>query len=509
MAIDHEIERLLHYAIEKEIIREWDRSYARNQILDVLHLPEVDSDLTVSNSPDSPVEILENILDWAYENGRLPDNTVTYRDLLDTKMMGFLTERPSSVIDRFEQTYRADGAESATAAFYQFSKDVHYIRTDRIAKNEHWLTATEYGDMEITINLSKPEKDPKAIAAAKTTTASNYPDCLLCEENVGYAGHLTHPARQNLRLIPVTLEDKQWYLQYSPYVYYNEHAIILFGEHEPMKISRGTFDRLLEFVTKFPHYFIGSNADLPIVGGSILSHDHFQGGKHDFPMAKAEIERPVYLSSYPNVNAGIVKWPMSVLRLQGESREELGELADAILTFWKRYSDEEADVHAFTGEELHNTITPIARRSGELFELDLVLRNNRTTEEHPMGLFHPHAEVHHIKKENIGLIEVMGLAVLPGRLKEELQLLGDCLVGETPLDRIATDDRISKHIDWAKSLLEKYPELTSATVDEVLQDEVGLVFREILSHAGVFKQDAAGQAAFDRFTEALNNHLNQ
>ncbi|WP_394172652.1 UDP-glucose--hexose-1-phosphate uridylyltransferase [Guptibacillus hwajinpoensis] len=509
MTINHEIERLLHYAIKKEIIREWDRSYARNQILDVLHLSEVDSELIVSDSPDSPVEILENILDWAYENGRLTDNTVTYRDLLDTKIMGCLTERPSSVIDRFEQTYQEVGAEAATAAFYQFSKDVHYIRTDRIAKNEHWLTPTEYGDMEITINLSKPEKDPKAIAAAKTTTASSYPDCLLCKENVGYAGHLTHPARQNLRMIPVTLEDKQWYLQYSPYVYYSEHAIVLFGEHEPMKISRGTFDRLLEFVTKFPHYFIGSNADLPIVGGSILSHDHFQGGKHDFPMAKAEIERSVYLSSYPEVYAGIVKWPMSVLRLQGESREELGELADAILTFWKGYSDEEADVHAYTGEELHNTITPIARRNGELFELDLVLRNNRTTEEHPMGLFHPHAEVHHIKKENIGLIEVMGLAVLPGRLKEELQLLGDLLVGEEPLNRIATDERISKHIDWAKSLLEKYPELTSATVDEVLQDEVGLIFREILSHAGVFKRDAAGQAAFDRFTEALNNHLNQ
>ncbi|MBN8210480.1 UDP-glucose--hexose-1-phosphate uridylyltransferase [Bacillus sp. NTK071] len=507
MTIDHEIERLLHYAIKREIIREWDVSYARNQILDVLQLTEFHLGNAVSDSPESPVEILENILDWAYENGRLEENTVTYRDLLDTKIMGCLTERPSNVVDRFETTYREVGPEAATAAFYQFSKDVHYIRTDRFAKNEHWLTATDYGDMEITINLSKPEKDPKAIAAAKTAKASGYPECLLCKENVGYAGRLTHPARQNLRLIPVTLEDKQWYLQYSPYVYYNEHAIVLYGEHEPMKISRGTFDRLLEFVNKFPHYFIGSNADLPIVGGSILSHDHFQGGKHDFPMAKAEIERSVHLSSYPNVKAGIVNWPMSVLRLQGESREELGELADAIFKFWQAYSDEEANVLAYT-EEPHNTITPIARRNGELFELDLVLRNNRTTDEHPMGLFHPHAEVHHIKKENIGLIEVMGLAVLPGRLKEELQLLGDLLTGEEPLNRIAEDERISKHGDWAKSLLEKYPDLEKATIDRILQDEVGLIFSDILSHAGVFKKDPAGEAAFDRFTAALNSHLN-
>ncbi|TKD70914.1 UDP-glucose--hexose-1-phosphate uridylyltransferase [Pseudalkalibacillus hwajinpoensis] len=509
MTINHEIERLLYYAIKREIIREWDMSYARNQILDVLQLTEYHPENAVIDNPESPVEILENILDWAYENGRLAENTVTYRDLLDTKIMGCLTERPSSVVDRFETTYREVGPEAATASFYQFSKDVHYIRTDRIAKNEHWLTATEYGDMEITINLSKPEKDPKAIAAAKNMKTSSYPECLLCKENVGYAGRLTHPARQNLRLIPVTLEDKQWYLQYSPYVYYNEHAIVLYGEHEPMKISRGTFDRLLEFVNKFPHYFIGSNADLPIVGGSILSHDHFQGGKHDFPMAKAGMERTVHLSSYPNVKAGIVKWPMSVLRLQSDSRDELGELADAILKFWQEYSDEQVDVHAYTAEEPHNTITPIARRNGEQFEIDLVLRNNRTTDEHPMGLFHPHAEVHHIKKENIGLIEVMGLAVLPGRLKEELQLLGNSLIAEEPLNRISADDRIAKHVDWAKSILEKYPDIASVNIDEILKDEVGLIFSDILSHAGVFKQDDAGQAAFDRFTEALNNYLNQ
>jgi UDPglucose--hexose-1-phosphate uridylyltransferase len=508
-SIDKEINRLLQYGLNKHLIHEWDLSYARNQILEVLQLEEIDPSDVPSNIPDSPVTILDQILDWAYENGRLVENSVTYRDLFDTKIMGCLTERPSGVIEKFETTYEQAGPEAATANFYQYSKDVHYIRTDRIAKNEDWLTKTEYGEMEITINLSKPEKDPKAIAAAKTMKSSGYPECLLCKENVGYAGRINHPARQNLRLIPVALEEKQWYLQYSPYVYYNEHAIVLYGEHEPMKISRGTFDRLLEFVGKFPHYFIGSNADLPIVGGSILSHDHFQGGKHDFPMAKAEVERDVVLSAYPNVKAGIVKWPMSVLRLQSNNREDLGELADGILQYWKGYSDERAEVHAFTDEEPHNTITPIARRNGDDYELDLVLRNNRTTKEHPMGLFHPHAEVHHIKKENIGLIEVMGLAVLPGRLQEELHLLGESLIGENPLIQIERDERINKHVVWAESLLEKYSDLDSSNIQGRLRDEVGLIFSDILSHAGVFKRTVLGKEAFDRFTEALNTHLNQ
>ena len=507
--IDQEINRLLQYGLNKNLICEWDLSYARNQILEVLKLEAIDSSDVPTNIPDSPVAILDHILDWAYENDRLVENTVTYRDLLDTKIMGCLTERPSGVVEKFGMTYEHVGPEAATADFYQFSKDVHYIRTDRIAKNEDWLTKTDYGEMEITINLSKPEKDPKAIAAAKKMKSSGYPECLLCKENVGYSGHLNHPARQNLRMIPVTLEEKQWYLQYSPYVYYNEHAIVLYGEHEPMKISRGTFDRLLEFVGKFPHYFIGSNADLPIVGGSILSHDHFQGGKHDFPMAKAQMERSVVLSAYPNVKAGVVKWPMSVLRLQSDNREELGELADAILQFWKRYSDEAAEIHASTGEEPHNTITPIARRNGERYELDLVLRNNRTTNEHPMGLFHPHSEVHHIKKENIGLIEVMGLAVLPGRLQEELQLLGESLISENPLEQIERDEKVKKHVVWAESLLEKYSDMDSSNVQGRLRDEVGLIFSDILSHAGVFKRTASGQEAFDRFTHALNIHLNQ
>ncbi|WP_165998118.1 UDP-glucose--hexose-1-phosphate uridylyltransferase [Bacillus sp. Cs-700] len=508
-SIDKEINRLLQYGLNKHLIHEWDLSYVRNQILEVLQLEESDPSVVPSDIPDSPVTILDEILDWAYENGRLVENTVTYRDLLDTKIMGCLTERPSGVIGKFETAYEHDGPEVATGNFYHYSKDVHYIRTDRIAKNEEWLTKTAYGELEITINLSKPEKDPKAIAAAKTMKSSGYPECLLCKENVGYAGRINHPARQNLRMIPVTLEEKQWYLQYSPYVYYNEHAIVLYGEHEPMNISRGTFDRLLEFVGKFPHYFVGSNADLPIVGGSILSHDHFQGGKHDFPMAKAEMERLVVLSAYPNVTAGVVKWPMSVLRLQSTDREELGEVADSILQFWKRYSDERAEVLAFTEEEPHNTITPIARRNGDFYELDLVLRNNRTTKEHPMGLFHPHAEVHHIKKENIGLIEVMGLAVLPGRLQEELHLLGESLSGENPLTKIESDERINKHLEWAKTLLEKYQDLNSSNVQVRLRDEVGLIFSDILSHAGVFKRTASGQKAFDRFIDALNTHLNK
>ncbi|MGG1685780.1 UDP-glucose--hexose-1-phosphate uridylyltransferase [Pseudalkalibacillus sp. NRS-1564] len=507
--IDQEINRLLQYGLNKHLFREWDLSYVRNQILEVLQLEEIDTSDVPADIPDSPVSILDRILNWAYDHDRLIENTVTYRDLLDTKIMGCLTERPSEVIEKFEATYEHAGPEAATANFYQYSKDVHYIRTDRIAKNEDWLTETEYGEMEITINLSKPEKDPKAIAAAKTMKSSGYPECLLCKENEGYAGRLTHPARQNLRMIPITLEEKQWYLQYSPYVYYNEHAIVLYGEHEPMKISRGTFDRLLEFVGKFPHYFIGSNADLPIVGGSILSHDHFQGGKHEFPMAKAEMERNVVLSAYPNVKAGIVKWPMSVLRLQSNDRDELGELADAILQFWKGYSDESVDVRAVTGNESHNTITPIARRNGERYELDLVLRNNRTTKQHPMGLFHPHGEVHHIKKENIGLIEVMGLAVLPGRLQEELHLLGESLISENPLESIKQDDRIQKHVTWADSLLKKYSDLNASNAQGRLRHEVGLIFSNILSHAGVFKRTASGQEAFDRFTHEFNNHLNQ
>ncbi|MCL7746786.1 UDP-glucose--hexose-1-phosphate uridylyltransferase [Halalkalibacter alkaliphilus] len=501
--IHEQIERLLHYGLQKGLITKWDLDYSRNQIFQVLGIDDAEPVQVSDEELETPVEILSEIVDWAAEHNILEENTVTYRDLLDTKIMGCLTARPSEVVKDFYERYEANSPTDATKAFYQFSKDVHYIRTDRIAKNEHWYAPTEYGDMEITINLSKPEKDPKAIAAAKQLASTSYPECLLCKENVGFAGRVNHPARQNLRVIPLTLTEEQWYLQFSPYVYYNEHAIVFLGEHEPMKISRKTFARLLEFVEQFPHYFLGSNADLPIVGGSILSHDHFQGGSHDFPMAQAPIEHSFTVAKFPDVQAGIVKWPMSVVRLQGESRESLVEAADYVLAQWKQYEDRNADIHAFTGDTPHNTITPIARRRGELFEIDLVLRNNRTTDEHPDGLFHPHAEVHHIKKENIGLIEVMGLAVLPGRLKEELEELANVLSTDNAEAVISRSEGIAKHLDWALKIKAAHPELSEENVTSILQDEVGKVFATILEHAGVFKRNDEGTAAFLRFIESL------
>jgi UDPglucose--hexose-1-phosphate uridylyltransferase len=501
--INEQIERLIQYGITKGLMTKWDTDVVRNRILEILELDEFHEHEVETEQLDTPVEILEQILDWAAENGRLEADTVTYRDLLDTKIMASFVPLPSEMNRQFYECYHQEGAETATKAFYQFSKDVHYIRTDRIAKNEEWLASTPYGNLEITINLSKPEKDPKAIAAAKAVKTSSYPNCLLCKENAGYAGRVNHPARQNHRIIPFELNEEQWFLQFSPYVYYNEHAIVLAGEHVPMKISKETFVRLLEFVERFPHYFLGSNADLPIVGGSILTHDHFQGGHHDFPMAKAEIEREFTFADYPNIRAGIVKWPMSVVRLQGENREELGELSDYILQKWKQYSDDDAHVLAFSDDVPHNTITPIARRRGNLFEIDLVLRNNRTSDEHPMGIFHPHAEVHHIKKENIGLIEVMGLAVLPGRLKEELSELASVLVRNDAEEEIKQRDGIVKHLHWAMELKENHPELSEENVLPILKEEVGKVFAAILEHAGVFKRDDEGQQAFDRFMNSI------
>jgi UDPglucose--hexose-1-phosphate uridylyltransferase len=501
--ISAEIGRLIQYGLKKGLISKWDVDYTRNRILEVLCLDDIEKVEVEDEDLNSPVEILEKILDWAAVNGRLEESTVTYRDLFDTKIMGCFAARPSEIIRTFYEEYNQKGPETATNHFYRFSQDIHYIRTDRIAKNEHWFTSTPYGDLEITINLSKPEKDPKAIAAARLLKQSTYPECLLCKENEGYAGRVNHPARQNLRVIPIELAGEQWYFQFSPYVYYNEHAIVFSAEHVPMKISKKTFERILEFVAKFPHYFLGSNADLPIVGGSILSHDHFQGGKHDFPMAKAEIEQEFSFSAFPNVKAGIVKWPMSVIRLQGENRYELIELADYILQKWKGYSDESVDIQAFSGDTPHNTITPIARRRENLFELDLVLRNNRTSEEHPLGIFHPHQEVHHIKKENIGLIEVMGLAILPGRLKEELKTLAECLVHDNYVEQIRKHPNIIKHLDWAIAVKQKYPNLNEANVLKILREEVGLVFMTILEHAGVFKRNKEGKEAFERFIETI------
>jgi UDPglucose--hexose-1-phosphate uridylyltransferase len=501
--IYEQIQRLINFGMSKELIQPTDGIFIRNSLLETLGLDEFVTFYAAPEEVDSPVEILENILNWAAENGRLEQNTVTYRDLLDTKLMGHFLSKPSETTAQFYSLYEKDSPREATNYLYNLSKFTNYIRTDRIAKNEHWYSQTDYGDIEITINLSKPEKDPKAIEAAKHMKSSSYPECLLCKENVGYAGRVNHPARQNLRIIPFELGNETWNLQFSPYVYYNEHAIVFLNEHEPMRISKRTFDRLLEFVEKFPHYFVGSNADLPIVGGSILSHDHYQGGFHEFPMAKAEIETEFEFSSFPHVKAGIVKWPMSVIRLQGLNRHELSELAELILQSWKEYSDPQVDIFAFTETTPHNTITPIARRRGELFEIDLVLRNNRTNEQHPLGIFHPHSEVHHIKKENIGLIEVMGLAVLPGRLKEELKLLEVALTEDHFLDEIIANARIVKHLDWAIRLKETYPTINKTNCEEILKREIGNIFSTILEHAGVYKRDSQGIQRFLKFLNSI------
>jgi UDPglucose--hexose-1-phosphate uridylyltransferase len=502
-----EIERLLQFGRKKQLISEWDVDLTRNKLLEVLQLNDFKAVTVKVEELSSPVPILENILDWAALNERLHENTVTYRDLLDTKLMGCLVQSQGEIIRNFQKTVEQYGPEKATESFYQFSQDVHYIRTDRIAKNEKWLAETEYGDLQMTINLSKPEKDPVAIAAARNLQKSEYPTCLLCKENVGYAGRLDHPARQNHRIIPVTLNDEQWFFQYSPYVYYNEHAIVFSGEHKPMKISKESFTKLLHFVEQYPHYFLGSNADLPIVGGSILSHDHFQGGHHTFPMEVAEVEYSFKLDKYSSVDLGIVKWPMSVLRLQGTNQQDLINAADEILQEWKNYSDESVEILAFSGETPHNTITPIARRRGNLFELDLVLRNNRTNDEHPFGIYHPHQEVHHIKKENIGLIEVMGLAVLPGRLLDELKKLANVLGEDKEMSIILEDADLNKHYDWATRIKEKYPNLDQTNSYQILLEEVGQVFATILAHAGVFKRDKSGQQGFLRFIEELQKNV--
>ncbi len=497
--INYEIERLLQYGIQKKLLDKMDLIYIRNSILEVLEIEEFKGVEVRNETLDDPVEILENIMDWADKNNRLTENTVTYRDLLDARLMGCLMPRPSEVVKEFYENSEKKGIKYATENYYAMSKASNYIRTERTAKNMHWYSPTEYGDLEITVNLSKPEKDPKAIAAAKHIKNSTYPSCVLCKENEGYRGRVNHPARQNHRIIPLDLSGEEWFLQYSPYVYYNEHSIVFSSEHRPMKISKITFMRLLEFVEKFPHYFIGSNADLPIVGGSILSHDHFQGGNHEFAMAKAPIEKKIKFQKYPNVEGGIVKWPMSVVRLSSENSSDLAELADEILCTWRNYSDEEVGIFAETGGEPHNTVTPIVRRRGKIFELDMVLRNNRTSDEHPLGIFHPHEEVHNIKKENIGLIEVMGLAVLPGRLKEELAILEEVLLKDNYIEEIENNKTIEKHLNWAKEIKENYDNLTSDSVKKVLHEEVGVAFSKVLEDAGVYKRDEEGQDAFMKF----------
>ena len=490
-----EIGALVAYGLEKGLIEEADAVWARNRMLDILSLDAYEP--AGEKTGETLEEILKAILDDAAARGVI-DGGITSRDLLDTRLMGVLTPRPSTVIGRFRNLY-AEDPKAATDWYYALSCDTDYIRRYRIAKDRKWKAETEYGELDVTINLSKPEKDPRAIAAARSAKPSGYPKCQLCREAEGYAGRADYPARENHRLIPITLAGEDWFLQYSPYVYYNEHCIALCAEHRPMKIDRAAFHRLLDFVTLFPHYFIGSNADLPIVGGSILSHDHFQGGNYEFAMARAEVETKLSFPGFDDVRAGIVRWPMSVIRLTCADRERLEELADRILLAWRGYTDESVSIYAETDGEAHNTITPIARRRGEDYELDLVLRNNLTTEEHPLGLFHPHAELHHIKKENIGLIEVMGLAVLPARLKNELGELSRRLAnGEDLMASPLTE----KHAPWAEELKKRHL-FTPDNAEEIVKKEVGEVFKTVLEHAGVFKRDEEGRAAFLRFAESV------
>ena len=492
------IRHLVDYGIRTGLTPECERIYTTNLLLDLFHEDNYEEPEAVAyGSPDLET-ILANLLNIAVERGIIEDNVV-YRDLFDTKLMNCLLPRPAQVQEAFWAKYAAS-PEKATDYYYKFSQDSDYIRRYRVAKDLKWKVDSPYGEIDITINLSKPEKDPKAIAAARNAAASSYPKCQLCMENEGYAGRVNHPARQNHRIIPITINGGNWGFQYSPYVYYNEHCIVFNGEHTPMKIERATFRKLFDFVKQFPHYFLGSNADLPIVGGSILSHDHFQGGHYTFAMAKAKIELPVTIPGYEDVEAGIVKWPLSVLRIRSKDTSRLINLAEHVLNCWRSYTDEDAFIYAETNGEPHNTITPIARKNGDTYELDLTLRNNITTAEHPLGVYHPHAQYHHIKKENIGLIEVMGLAVLPSRLKEELELLADYIVNGKD---IRSNEKIEKHADWVEEFLPSYDNITEENVMEILQKEVGIVFTHVLEDAGVYKCTEQGRADFLKFIHTL------
>ena len=495
--IDEAVSKLATYALRTGLIQENEYTWAVNTILDALKLDSY-TDPGQEWGELELAPILEELLDDAHARGVLTENSVVYRDLFDTELMGRLTPRPAQVIEKFH-TLCAQSPETATNWYYKFSQDTNYIRRDRIAKDMQWKAPTEYGELDITINLSKPEKDPKTIAAAKNLPASAYPRCQLCAENEGYAGRVNHPARQNHRIVPITINGSPWFLQYSPYVYYNEHCICLNSQHVPMKIDRACFAKLLDFVRQFPHYFVGSNADLPIVGGSILAHDHFQGGHYTFAMERAPVETHFTFPGFEDVEAGIVKWPMSVVRIASQDPSRLIDLADKMLTAWRGYTDEAAVILAETGGEPHNTITPIARMRDGKFELDLVLRNNLTTQEHPLGLYHPHAELHHIKKENIGLIEVMGLAVLPARLKEELAAVAKCLATGSGL---RVNELTAKHADWAEGFVRKYT-ITKENALDIVQKETGLVFAQVLEHAGVYKRSNAGKQAFVKFLEEV------
>lgn len=494
MNINVAVKSLVNYAIKNEMIEKWDEIWAINTVCQALNMDSFE-DCEAENAELE--DILASILDYAVENG-LCEDSVVYRDLFDTKIMGLLTPKPSEVISKFHFLYCRD-KKAATDYYYKLCQDSDYIRRYRIKNDLKWITKTEYGDIDITINLSKPEKDPKAIAAALKMKTTSYPKCALCKENEGYMGRVNHPARQNHRIIPMTLGGDNFYLQYSPYVYYNEHCIVFNAEHTPMKINRAAFVKLLDFVEKFPHYFVGSNADLPIVGGSILTHEHFQGGNYEFAMAKAPIETKVTFSGFEDVQAGIVKWPMSVIRIIGTDKARLVELADKVLTTWRSYTDKDSFIYAETEGTPHNTITPIARMRNGKFELDLVLRNNITTEDCPLGYYHPHPEYHHIKKENIGLIEVMGLAVLPSRLKNEMAVLGKAMVNG---EDISANETIASHKEWAEMIMQKY-DINEDNIDDILKKEIGIVFTSILGQCGVYSRDEEGKAGFLRFIESV------
>lgn len=509
--VDKAILDLVAYALRTNLIEKEDITYSVNQLLIPLKLDSFNGDINLVSEiaeslDESKIEdgtlleaILKELDDYAVANNLTDGESVVYRDLFDTKLMGILTPKPSQVIRKFNDIYKED-AVKATDFYYEMSRNTDYIRRYRISKDVKWVTPTEYGDLDITINLSKPEKDPKAIAAAKNAKQSGYPKCQLCMENEGYAGRVDHPARENHRIIPVTIQNSKWGFQYSPYVYYNEHCIVFNSQHIPMKIEHNTFCKLFDFVKQFPHYFVGSNADLPIVGGSILSHDHFQGGHYTFAMAKAPVERTFTVNGFEDVQSGIVKWPMSVIRLSGFDTDRIIELADKILSAWREYTDEDAFIYAYTDGAPHNTITPIARMRDGKYELDLVLRNNITTDEHPLGVYHPHATLHHIKKENIGLIEVMGLAVLPARLKNEMALLKDAIIkGED----IRSNPEIEKHADWVDEFKAGYDHIGADNIDDVIQAEIGKVFMHVLEDAGVYKRTPEGQKAFDKFVSSL------
>ena len=512
--IQTKILELTEYALVTGLIQPEDKTYTINRLMELMEIDDME-DCVFEEFAARPKEangytmnqqtaeatlegILEEMMVYAYEQGIMKENSIVYKDLFDTKIMGCLVARPSEIRAKFKRLYDNESPLAATDYFYKLSCDSNYIRRQRIKKDQKWTTDTEYGTLDVTINLSKPEKDPKAIAAAKNAKQSAYPKCQLCAENEGYAGRVNHPARQNHRIIPITINKSDWFFQYSPYVYYNEHCIVFNAQHTPMKIERATFGKLLDFVTQFPHYFVGSNADLPIVGGSILTHDHFQGGHYTFAMEKAPIEKEITFTGFEDVHAGIVKWPMSVIRISGPDKERLIDLADKILMTWRGYTDASANIYAETDGEPHNTITPIARRRGADYELDLVLRNNLTTEEHPLGVYHPHAHLHHIKKENIGLIEVMGLAVLPARLKDEMAELEQAILSGADLRSTKT---LASHADWAENFLPKYKEVNAENVTDIIREEIGLVFAEVLENAGVYKCDQAGREAFVRFIE--------